>query len=126
MFMGFKQDWMERQIEALGKTLATLIFGKDKIKSLASEIEEDSTQFAMEDEILERLLEEYLKRGEICKAEDLLLNSVEENPTPRKIIAGLKFYSDLEKLSQKFLEENNFSREEIVDGLKRLKTLSDV
>lgn len=123
--MGFKQDWMERQIEALAETVAALIFGKEKIKSLASKIEDNITEFSMEDEILERLLEEYLKKGEICKAEDLLFDSIKENNTPRKIIAGLKFYNDLNGFSKEFLEEKNFSKDEIVEGLQELKKLAD-
>lgn len=123
--MGFKQDWMERQIESLAETVAAVIFGKEKIKSLASKIEDNMAETSMEDEILERLLGEYLKKGEICKAEDLLFESIKENNTPRKIITGLKFYNDLNEFSEEFLEERNFSKDEIVEGLKELKKLTD-
>lgn len=123
--MSFKQDWMERQIEAMGKTLVAVIFGKEKLKNLALESEERFSQNEMEEEILEHILEEYLKNGEICKAEDMLFESIKENKTPKKMIIGLKFYSQLDNLDQEFLKKNNFSKEEIIEGVKELSVLAN-
>ncbi len=121
--MGFKQDWMERQIENLGKTLVGFILGKKGLEGLSEKYEEAFSQGTIDEDILERQLKKLVEDGEICKAEDLLFVSLEENPTPQKIVVGLNFYATLDKLDKNFLKEHNFTEEEISDGIKEIKKL---
>lgn len=121
--MGFKQDWMERQIENLGKTLVGFILGKKGLEGLSEKYEEAFSQGTIDEDILERQLKKLVENGEICKAENLLFASLEENPTPQKIIVGLNFYAALDKLDKNFLKEHNFTEEEISDGIKEIKKL---
>lgn len=121
--MGFKQDWMERQIENLGKTLVGFILGKKGLEGLSEKYEESFSQGTIDEDILERQLKKLVEDGEICKAEDLLFVSLEENPTPQKIVVGLNFYATLDKLDKNFLKEHNFTEEEISDGIKEIKKL---
>ena len=121
--MGFKQDWMERQIENLGKTLVGFILGKKGLEGLSEKYEEAFSQGTIDEDILERQLKKLVEDGEICKAEDLLFVSLEENPTPQKIVVGLNFYATLDKLDKNFLKEHNFKEEEISDGIKEIKKL---
>lgn len=37
--MNIKQDWFERQIEAIARTLAALLFGKDRVIKVFEEFE---------------------------------------------------------------------------------------
>ena len=119
--MGFKQDWMERQIENLGKTLVGFILGKKGMEGLSEKYEEAFSQGTIDEDILERQLKKLVEDGEICKAEDLLFASLEENSTPQKIVVGLNFYATLDKLDKNFLKEHNFTEEEISDGIKEIK-----
>ena len=121
--MGFNQDWMERQIENLGKTLVGFILGKKGLEGLSEKYEESFSQGTIDEDILERQLKKLVEDGEICKAEDLLFVSLEENPTPQKIVVGLNFYATLDKLDKNFLKEHNFTEEEISDGIKEIKKL---
>ncbi len=121
--MGFKQDWMERQIENLGKTLVGFILGKKGLEGLSEKYEESFSQGTIDEDILERQLKKLVEDGEICKAEDLLFASLEENSTPQKIVVGLNFYATLDKLDKNFLKEHNFTEEEISDGIKEIKKL---
>lgn len=121
--MGFKQDWMERQIENLGKTLVGFILGKKGLEGLSEKYEEAFSQSTIDEDILERQLKKLVEDGEICKAEDLLFASLEENSTPQKIVVGLNFYATLDKLDKNFLKEHNFTEEEISDGIKEIKKL---
>ena len=121
--MGFKQDWMERQIENLGKTLVGFILGKKGLEGLSEKYEESFSQGTIDEDILERQLKKLVEDGEICKAEDLLFASLEENPTPQKIVVGLNFYATLDKLDKNFLKKHNFMEEEISDGIKEIKKL---
>lgn len=59
--------------------------------------------------------------GEINLAENLLFEKIQENPSCDMLELGLDFYVYLNSKSDNFLEENNFSRQEISDGLEDLQ-----
>ena len=119
--MGIKQDWFERQIEALGRALAGAIFGKEKLDELFEKYEAVATQETLDEDILERMLKKHIENGELCKAEDLLFDSLNEEATPQKIIVGLNFYNELNKFDEDYLKEHNFSKKEIKEGIEELK-----
>lgn len=119
--MGIKQDWFERQVEALGKALAGAIFGKEKLDELFEKYEAVLTEETLDEDILERMLKNHIEKGELCAAEDLLFDSLKEKATPQKIIVGLNFYNKLNEFDEKYLKEHNFSKEEIKEGIKDLK-----
>lgn len=39
--MGIKQDWMERQIEYMGGTLAAILFGKERLQRVFEDFKEN-------------------------------------------------------------------------------------
>lgn len=119
--MGIKQDWFERQVEALGKAIAGAIFGKEKLDELFEKYEEVATQETLNEDILERMLKNHIENGKLCDAENLLFNSLNEEATPQKIIVGLNFYNKLNEFDEKYLNEHNFSKEEIKEGIEELK-----
>lgn len=119
--MGIKQDWFERQVEALGKALAGAIFGKEKLDELIEKYEEVATQETLNEDILERMLKKHIENGKLCDAENLLFDSLGEEATPQKIIVGLNFYNRLYELDEDYLKEHNFPKEEIKDGIDKLK-----
>jgi len=119
--MGIKQDWLERQIESLGKAFAGAIFGKEKLEELCEKYEAVLTQETLDEDILERMLKQHIKEGKLCAAEDLLFESLNENVTPQKIITGLNFYNGLNELDETYLNQHNFSKQEIEDGIKDLR-----
>ena len=119
--MGIKQDWFERQVEALGKAIAGAIFGKEKLDELFEKYEEVATQETLNEDILERILKNHIENGKLCDAENLLFDSLNEEATPQKVIVGLNFYNKLNEFDGKYLKEHNFSKEEIKEGIEELK-----
>nr|WP_308551008.1 DUF6483 family protein [uncultured Peptostreptococcus sp.] len=59
-----------------------------------------------------------LFEGKIGQAEDLLFSSIEKNKSKNSIFIAGEFYTLLMEMSDKELEEKNFSRGEIMAGIK--------
>lgn len=119
--MGIKQDWFERQVEALAKAFVGAIFGKEKLEELFEKYEAVLTEETLDEDILERMLKNHIENGKLCDAENLLFDSLEEKATPQKIIVGLNFYNKLNEFDENYLKQHYFSKEEIKDGVEELK-----
>ena len=109
--MFFENDWIMRQINTLVQFAARVVFKKDAV---SYEIE-DEDRLTDTDRLYLRL-RELLKEGKICEAEDLLFDS--RTDTDAYLALALDFYQRLSKLSDEELEQRNFSRQEIYDGIK--------
>ena len=106
--MDFEQDYIMRMIKQMIRALAVVIFGK---KFQEDEIEEAWTTEGGKE------LMKMADAGRINEAENILLESLD---TSRKsdMRAALIFYDHINDFSDDFLEEHNYSREEIKDGIK--------
>ncbi len=60
-----------------------------------------------------------LEQGKINEAENLLFENLDTD-NKRYMELALDFYERLNNFEDDFLEENNFSREEIEEGLKEI------
>ena len=113
--MSYHQDWLMRQIEAITATLAFLLTGKKKhsvtIETNAQEMPGTNTLYLR--------LRMLTAQGQLCAAEDLLYEAMDEWE-PEAAEAAVHFYSDLNRLSDAELDKCNFSREEIMDGLNHV------
>ena len=104
--MAYHQDWFMRQIRQFIEAAARVLLGKDLRAERPS-----SSQW--------KQLEELLKRYGACKAEDFLLDRFD--PADQSWLeAGLILYCRLNDLTDRELEEQNFSREEIREGVRNL------
>ena len=113
--MGLKQDFVLRRLEDQGRFLARLILGKEEAKYELPEYE------AIDNEV-DRLYRKILSladAGEINEAENILLGDLSEN-TPGYGIMVADFYQHLDEFEDDFLEEHDYSREEILEGLESL------
>ncbi len=109
--MGYNQDWLLNQIEAIGRFVAKLVFKKDTI---VYEIN-DHDNYSQTD-LLYKEIQLLIKQDEICKSENLLFENLDENNIDYLKLA-LDFYQTISKLNDEKLEKCNFSREEIAEGL---------
>ena len=92
------------------RTLIKLIFNKDIAKEEDAEIPlEVMEQF--------RKLNAMIDDGEINEAENILLDGLEEG-NRAYFEMSLLFYEKLSGKTDEFLAEYDYSREEVVDGLK--------
>ncbi len=113
--MGFQDDWILRQIDIVSRFVARLVFGKDEVSYEPS----DSEVLSETDWIfyqLERLIQEKC----LGEAEDLLFDNLQFSDRYTEL--ALDFYTRLNRLSDRELEEGGFSREEVYDGFVDIMT----
>lgn len=109
----FEQDYIMRLIKEMVRTLLKLLFHIDmdsQTEELLKEREEKET--------LNALLE-LIDAGEINEAENRLYDLISEGDM-WALETALLFYSYLNDKTDEFLEENDFSRDEIISGLKNV------
>lgn len=108
----FEQDFVMRQIHDMVRMLAKLFLHKDTVTyEFCEEKEKTDTDFLYQ-KILDRLND-----GDINGAENMLYeNFLPGNETYMTMC--LDFYGRLNELSEEYLSEHDYSREEIEDGLK--------
>lgn len=113
----FEQDYIMRLIHEMVRAILKLLFHIDTESQLSQLVEESKSK-----EEVHSLLE-LIDNGKINEAEnklyDLLLENNLENKT-ENLKTALLFYNYLNEKSDSFLEENNFSREEVQSGLKNI------
>ncbi|SER01749.1 hypothetical protein SAMN04487884_101147 [Butyrivibrio fibrisolvens] len=109
-----EKDYIMRIIKEMVRVLFSLMLGK---KYVAVEMERDNGYEVSGRKLAELL--EMIDRGEINKAENLLLESFDYSDK-NSITAAAMFYQYLSEKEEKFLIEHDFSREEVLDGISRL------
>ena len=112
------EDYLMRQIEILARTLAKLIFGKDNTEYVIPDLQNVTET----DTVFNGLLK-LVDEGGINKAENILFEKIEEetseDPCGRVYLEiAIDFYSRLNELSNKALDECGFERSEIDEGLR--------
>jgi hypothetical protein len=99
-----------RQIQMLVHFVARFVFHKGYIEYVVSNEEHKN-----DTDKLHGQLEELLAKSDICSAEDALYDGFDG--TENYLHLAMWFYNELNTLSDEELEQSNFSREEISDGL---------
>lgn len=112
--MDYEQDYVMRMIKDLARALALLIFGK---KDIRYEIPEEKER-TEEDNLYARLLQ-MADRGEINEAENILLTEFPKESSYYVIMAA-DFYQHIAEYSDEFLEEHNYSQDEILEGMESI------
>lgn len=74
-------------------------------------------------EILRIILKSLITKKEYNKAENVLFEEIEKNKSEANYKVAIDFYEELLEKSNEDLLENNFSKEEVLQGLKDLKLL---
>ena len=106
----YEQDYIIRLIREMIRAVLKLIFRIDA-ESLTEEMLEDSEVKAALDGLLDMVDE-----GRINEAENVVYE-ITEDGRYENLETALLFYSYLNEKPDEFLEENNFSRDEVKEGL---------
>lgn len=107
-----------RQIETITRYVFSILLGKED--ELSSDIQiEAQRQTSGAANTLSFRLGRLVDAERLCEAEDLLYSAVEDGD-PEALTAGLRFYSDLNLLSDEALLRCDFPRDEILSGLREL------
>lgn len=109
-----EKDYMMRMIREISRVLFSIIFGKKY-----TQVEpEHQSRFQVAGQPLNEL-KDMVDRGEINEAENILLEDMDYSDHA-EVAAAAAFYQYLGEKSDTFLAQNDYSREEILDGLNRL------
>lgn len=109
-----EKDYIMRMIKEMVRMLISLVLGKSNVQV---ELPPES-KYGISGDRLSKW-KEMIDKGYINDAENILLDSMDY--TNREMIAELVFfYEYTSEKDDAFLEQNNYSREEILEGLKQL------
>lgn len=108
--MALKQDYILRMIEELINVLVKTLKDEDK------DVLVDENNNGSNDNELYIYLKSLVDDKKINEAENYLFERLEEN-NKKDFFAGMSFYKYLNEKDDEFLDECNYSREEIVEGM---------
>jgi len=117
----FEQDYMKRIIKGIGELLIGIFIGKNGIENNINQENQDVR--ISEDELLEFMIKRYISDGKINEAENMLFEAIKSNKSQKNLGVALFFYDEIDKWSEEKLVKHNFSKHEIKEGLKDLKSL---
>lgn len=109
-----EKDYIMRMIKEIARVLFSLMLGK-QYKSV--ELQNENKY-----EVSGKALEEFLNmvdQGLVNEAENILLENIEYT-NQQEIIAAVLFYQYVSEKDMDFLILHNYTRDEALDGLKRL------
>lgn len=116
----YEEDYIMRSITNLIRFLSKFFYGKDIAVYELSENEE----YTQSDSLHKNLLA-LLSVGKINEAENQLFEKINFKDN-RTIMVAIDFYQRLNNLDNEFLQANNFSREEIEEGLRNIAKRSGI
>ena len=109
-----EKDYIMRMIKEMVRVLFSLAFGK---KYVSVELEKEN-----KDEVSGKNLKIFLNMidlGQINEAENILLDSIDYT-NKNEVMAVALFYQYLSEKDNQFLENNNYTKEEVLSGFKQL------
>lgn len=118
--MAVKRDYLMRMIEDEARLLGKIILGKELPKYELPKEE----HYTATDSIYVRLLS-MADRGDINKAENQLLEYIDGREVEMLEMA-LSFYQHVADMEDDFLDEHDYSREEVRDGINELAKACNV
>jgi len=109
-----EKDYIMRMIKEVSRVLFSILLGK---KYVRVEMEEENKYG-----VSGKRLDEYkamIDRGDINEAENILLEDIDYGNT-EEVAAAVLFYQYISQKGEDFLRLNDYSEEEVLDGLKLL------
>ena len=109
-----EKDYIMRMIREVSRVLFSIIFGKRYAQvelEIRNKYETTGTP--------QNALKDLVDRGQIDKAENMLLEDIDYS-RKEDIASAVVFYQYLGEKPDSLLEQHNFSRQEVLDGLNNL------
>ena len=114
MYFTDEKDYIMRMIKEMVRVLFSLVFGK---KYVSVELEKEN-KYEVSGKNLKDFLD-MIDSGEINEAENILLDSIDYTDR-NEVMAAALFYQYLSEKDNEFLENNNYTKEEVLSGFKQL------
>ena len=109
-----EKDYIMRMIKEMVRVLFSLAFGK---KYVSVELEKEN-KYEVSGKNLKNFLN-MIDLGQINEAENILLDSIDYT-NKNEVMAVALFYQYLSEKDNQFLENNNYTKEEVLSGFKQL------
>ena len=109
-----EKDYIMRMIKEMVRVLFSLAFGK---KYVSVELEKEN-KYEVSGKNLKNFLN-MIDLGQINEAENILLDSIDYT-NKKEVMAVALFYQYLSEKDNQFLENNNYTKEEVLSGFKQL------
>ena len=109
-----EKDYIMRMIKEMVRVLFSLAFGK---KYVSVELEKEN-KYEVSGKNLKIFLD-MIDLGKINEAENILLDSIDYT-NKNEVMAVALFYQYLSEKDNQFLENNNYTKEEVLSGFKQL------
>ena len=109
-----EKDYIMRMIKEMVRVLFSLAFGK---KYVSVELEKEN-KYEVSGKNLKIFLN-MIDLGQINEAENILLDSI-DHTNKNEVMAVALFYQYLSEKDNQFLENNNYTKEEVLSGFKQL------
>lgn len=109
-------DYFEELMKGLGKIGAKVLLNKEEKSSETINIDQMGSI-----DIFKIVLKSLYNKGNYNEAENLIFHELEKNNSPEIYESSWDFYNLLLKKSDEELLKNNFSKEEIYQGLEDIK-----
>ena len=116
--MHYQQDWILMQIEMIIKLIRAILRKKDREYSFESTI-------VSEMELTESEIEKLTEYKRLDEAESIIFKKIDSDNS-FDVETALLFYENINSFSDIELEEANFSRKRILEGIKKLCRKSKV
>lgn len=108
------KDYIMRMIKEMVRVLFSLAFGK---KYVSVELEKEN-KYEVSGKNLKNFLN-MIDLGQINEAENILLDSIDYT-NKNEVMAVALFYQYLSEKDNQFLENNNYTKEEVLSGFQQL------
>ena len=109
-----EKDYIMRMIKEMVRVLFSLVLGK---KYVSVELEKEN-KYEVSGKNLKIFLN-MIDLGQINEAENILLDSIDYT-NKNEVMAVALFYQYLSEKDNQFLEDNNYTKEEVLSGFKQL------
>ena len=109
-----EKDYVMRMIKEASRVLFSLLFGK-QYTSVELEAENEFEVSGMRLDELFAMID----RGNINEAENIVLNGIHYD-NKNELAAAALFYQYLSEKKEAFLQENNYSLDEVLDGMEHI------
>ena len=114
MYFTDEKDYIMRMIKERVRVLFSLVFEK---KYVSVELEKEN-KYEVSGKKLKSFLD-MIDLGQINEAENILLDNIDYT-NKEEVMAAALFYQYLSEKDNEFLENNNYTKEEVLSGFKQL------
>lgn len=109
-----EKDYIMRIIKEMYRVVFSFLFGKQ----YEAVVQEAAAKYEVSGKKLDELLS-MADGGEINEAENILLDGIDCRDK-NHVAAAVLFYQHLSEMEEDFLLQSNYSREEVLDGMKEI------